>query len=98
MSEEKVIRTIPFDGKQDAWYMWSRIFIAKYESSGSGDILDGSCKVPDDSESLDMDVKKRLREKNMQLFNEMLLSCTDEVSFGLVDTARTKDFKRAMLP
>ena len=58
MTDEKVIRTIPFDGKQESWYMWSRRFLAKAQASNSKVILLSSQTVPKDGEALDTEENK----------------------------------------
>ena len=46
------IKKIPFDGNQDSWHMWSRIFLAKLTVQGGRRILDGTVKVVSDKEIL----------------------------------------------
>lgn len=72
--------------------MWSRRFLAKTQASSFKEILLGTTVVPIDTAALDKDAKKELRKKNDMIFSELLLSCTEEVAFGCVDTARTSDY------
>ena len=91
ISEDKVIRTIPFDGKHVSWHMWSRRFLAKAQASRTRDVLLGKVGIPKDAETLSTDESKEARKANVQVYTELLLSCVEEVCFGCVDTAKTTD-------
>ena len=72
--------------------MWSKKFLAAGKRRGYKDILTGKVVAPDDSESLDSanteEAKKIvLREANEKAYNDLLLACSDDVSFSIVDAS-----------
>ena len=81
--EAKSVKVIPFDGAQDSWHMWSRRFLAKSQAAGTKKYLLSSKDVPKHGEVLDTDEKKLARCLNEQMYTELLLSCNDEMSFGM---------------
>ena len=50
---EKAIRIVQFSGKKEDWQMWHRQFLAMAGKKKYKDVLLGTVKVPDASESLD---------------------------------------------
>ena len=91
---EKMIRIIPFSGKEEDWRMWSRKFLARAKMREYKEILTGSEKAPAASlvidESTDAGKKQKLNKiANKKAYNDLLLSCKDEISFGAVDEATT---------
>jgi len=89
---EKAIRVIPFNGKHEDWRMWSRKFMARADAKGYKIVLLGNVEVPKDSDNIGEDqVKANARKLNKVAYNDLLLSCNDEVSFGAVDEAVTND-------
>ena len=99
MVENNVLWTIPFDGKQSSWHMWSTRFMAKIELQEWDKVLLGTAKVPEDNAKVDTDPDKQkeneaLREINKKMYTEMLLSCMEEVCFECVASAKTDDLKR----
>ena len=93
---EKAIRILPFSRKQDEWRMWSRKFLARAKTKRFKDVLLGLVNVPSYDEEIDVETEEgRLamaaRVANENAYNELLLSCTDEVSFGAVDEAITSE-------
>ena len=91
---EKAIWIIPFSGKHEEWRMWSRKFLARAKTKKFKDVLLGDVEVPDHDQDIDVStnegkLKMAARVANDNAYNELLLSCTDEVSFGAVDEAVT---------
>jgi len=86
---ERTIRVLVFNGTDEVWTMWSKKFLAAGKRRGYKDILTGKVVPPDDSESLDSanteEAKKIvLREANEKAYNDLLLACSDDVSFSIV--------------
>ena len=91
---EKSYRVLPFSGKHDDWRMWSRKFLARAKLKKYKDVLTGLEEVPGIDEEIDVatkggKIKTLARTANDIAYNDLLLSCSDEVSFGAVDEALT---------
>ena len=88
---EKTIRVLPFTGKKKDWPMWSKKFLARARARGYREVMLGKEQVPEHDlvlGSSDADKKKaKARKYNDDGYNELILSCDEEVSFGLVDEA-----------
>jgi hypothetical protein len=94
--DEKPIRTIPFDGKQSNWRMWSRKCLARAAMKAFKDVLLGLVQVPPDSKVLDPSdpsdkVELKARTQNQQAHGDLLLCMDDIVAFGAADEARTDE-------
>ena len=94
-TEEKT-RVVTFDRNADNWRMWSRKFMAIARKKGWHDILTGAVKIPEKADTLDetLDNGKKailIRNKNADLYAELILSQKDMVVFDLVDEAMTDD-------
>ena len=55
------------------------------------DLLTGKMNIPKEDETLMNDDEKKAREANEKAYSDLILSCTNEVSFGLVEGAITDD-------
>ena len=93
---DKAIRVIPFDGKKEHWHMWSKKFLAKAIVKKYKQVLLGEVTPPPSSEVLNLTTdegkaKMKIKNANELAYNDLLLSCTDEVTFGYVDEACTDD-------
>ena len=91
---EKSYCILPFSGKHDDWRMWSRKFLARAKMKKYKDVLTGLEEVPMFDEEIDSatkvgKIKSLARSANDTAYNDLLLSCSDEVSFGAVDEALT---------
>ena len=96
MSEttEKSIKILTFSGKKEDWTMWSDKFMAKASMKEYDGILDGSIIITDDDSTTMTTAQKETLEKakklNKTAYNELILACTDKISFGIVKGAKTK--------
>ena len=93
---EKSIRIIPFSGKDEDWRMWSRKFLARAHLRKYKGVLLGTTTVPIDSDVIDETtasgkVMAEARIANEKAYNDLLLSCEEEISFGAVDEAITNE-------
>ena len=91
---EKANWIISFSGKHEEWRMWSRKSLARAKTKKFKDVLLGNVEVPDYDQFIDVStdegkLKMAARVANDNAFNELQLSCADEVSFGAVDEAVT---------
>ena len=93
MSSEKAIRILIFDGKKENWSMWSEKFVAKATLKGYEDILSGTVNVPTDDVATPSTEQKEAQKLNKIAYNELILSCTDKVSFAIVKNAKTTKHK-----
>ena len=87
---------MPFSGKKEAWTMWSRKFVTRAMTKKYKDVLLGTTAVPKHDEVIDVQsaqgrAKVKAREANEKAYNDLMLSCDDEVSFGIIDAAQTSD-------
>lgn len=97
MSEEgeKAIRILQFSGKKDDWLMWADKFMAKATIRGYDDILNGKLLATGELDE-DGTTKKlsagevKANELNKKAYNELILSCSDKISFGIVKSSKTK--------
>ena len=95
-ASEKVIRVLQFSGKQKDWRRWKAQFLSRAKIKGYKDAVQGEIVVPAQSEELNKEAadyveKEQARLKNEQAYNDLILSMTEDVSFGLVDEARSED-------
>ena len=71
----KTIRIIPFSGKEEDWNRWSKTFLATATVKGYKDVL-----IPvDDDEDAEL-------EDNIVAYNDLILSCQEDISFGIIDS------------
>ena len=80
-----MIRLTNFTGKEEEFQGWARKFEIRANLMGYHDLLTGS-KIVDPSD---------VQDKNMQLYgyNDLLMACSDPVSYTIVSRAHTKVFK-----
>ena len=83
MTEERVqtIRILKFSGKEEDWNRWSKTFIATEGIKGYRRAL-----------IVDKDEELPTEEMNLQAYNDLLLSCQDDITFGIVDEATSERF------
>lgn len=99
--DEKPIRVIVFNGKQQDWPVWEAKFLARAKKKGYKNLLVGSDIAPPDGEIIDERTeegreKKRLREMNEAAYEDLILSidgstASSRVAFNLVRLAKTRD-------
>ena len=77
----KSIRYIPFSGKSKDWHQWSLTFLATASMRGYIDVL----KPKDPS-------KKIKEADNRKAYNDLLVSCQEPVTFGIIAESRTSEF------
>jgi hypothetical protein len=70
----RTIRIIPFSGKEEDWNRWSKTFMAAATVRGYRDVL-----VP-----IDPDEDAALEDNNLA-YNDLILSCQEDIAFGIVD-------------
>jgi hypothetical protein len=100
--KELVPRLLKFSGKQADWRMWSRKFVARATMRKYDGILLGMSKAPKEapagSPEISEETKTRLAKvdevkiANSSGYVELLMAMSDEISFALVDEARTDDY------
>jgi hypothetical protein len=81
MTDMKAIRIIPFSGKSEDWNRWSKTFLATATAKGHREVL-----RPTDPD------KTASEKMNVQVYNDLILSCQDDVTFGIVDESISDDF------
>ena len=100
VTEEKEIRIILFNGKQATWRMWSRKFLAQVSIKGYKDLMLGKEKLPtpsflrstEDIDTVEQGIEEKKMSMNRKAYNELLLCCQDEISFGAVDEAISDEY------
>ena len=81
MVDIKAIRVISFSGKEEDWNRWSKTFIATMTAKGRREVI----KPTDITKKADVDA-------NVQVYNDLVLSCQEDVTFGIIDEAISTDF------
>ena len=81
MTDMKAIRIIPFSGKAEDWNRWSKTFLATATAKGHREVL-----KPTDPNN------KAEAALNVQVYNDLILSCQDDITFGIVDESISTDF------
>ena len=77
----KTIRVIPFSGKEEDWNRWSKTFLATATAKGYREVI----KPTDATIMAD-------EELNIMVYNDLILSCQEDVSFGIIDESVSEDF------
>jgi hypothetical protein len=77
----KAIRIIPFSGKDEDWNRWSKTFLATATIKGYREILQPN----DPTTEID-------KKGNMFAYNDLVLSCQDDVTFGIIDESISQDY------
>ena len=81
MSEIKSIWIIPFSGKLEDWNRWSKTFLATATAKGYRQVL----KPSDAARKADCEI-------NVQVYNDLILSCQEDVMFGIIDESVSTNF------
>ena len=81
MTDIKAIRVIPFSGKTEDWNRWSKTFLANATARGHREVL----KPADPNKPADAAL-------NIQVYNDLILSCQDDITFGIVDESISTEF------
>ena len=93
MEESRRLPIKVFSGKREDWHPWSRQYLARAQLLGYHDLitaeLDGEKYATVDVKSLSDDELK-LYHLNQYAYCELMMSCTDPLSFASIDDARTK--------
>ena len=93
---DKAVQVLPFSRKREDWRMWSRKFLARAKIKGYKAVLTGVENPPRANTVLDpMDeiqaAQIKLRDMNKLAYSKLLLTCQEEVCFGVVDEAMTME-------
>ncbi len=77
----KTIRIIPFIGKDEDWNRWSKAFMTMVSAKGYREVIKPTKhkKVAD-------------TELNIQVYNNMILNCQEEITFGIIDEFVSETF------
>ena len=89
--EEKTVRILTFSGKQSDWDMWSKKFLAMAKRKKYKGVLTGTIAIPNETAALTAEPEKKARDANERAYSDLILSCNDEISFGIVDNATTTE-------
>jgi len=92
----KSIKVIEFNDKENEYRMWARKFMSVATTRGYRDVLLGKTIVPPQDESLDENVpndkiKLKGRNANDRAYNDLILACSGEIGFSIVDEAVTEE-------
>jgi hypothetical protein len=90
---DKAIRVLSFSGKTKDWQMWEAKYAARARAKGWFKVMNGEQAVPAHDVVLTdtQVVQQRAREYNEAGYADLLLSMEDEVSFNVVNEARTTE-------
>ena len=100
--EEKWMKNLPFDGKTENWELWEEKFLGRAFDRGYDNILDGSLRIPRESEIIPSDTKGDLQQTGLQMNKKAyadLVGCmmnTKEakVAFRLIKNTKTSEYPR----
>ena len=92
----KSIKVIEFNDKENEYRMWARKFMSVATTRGYRDVLLGKTIVPPQDETLDENVpndkiKLKGRNANDKAYNNLILACSGEIGFSIVDEAVTEE-------
>ena len=92
----KAIRVVSFNDKKENYRMWSKKFLSIANARKYKEILMGSMVAPKANEIIDETtdagaLKAEARELNEKAYNDLVLACTGEIGFSIVDEAVTND-------
>ena len=93
-AEPRAIRIISFSGQQEDWRKWQRQFTVVARVRGYKSVLYGEEVPPAEDVNLDpaADADQiRVRNSNLQAYGDLVLACTDDVSFEIIDSAVSDD-------
>ena len=76
-----MIQVLPFLGKESEWRMWSRKFIATAIARGYKEVL----------EPINPSAEPSAKDNN-KAYNDLILSISDDVTFGIVDKVKSTPF------
>ena len=79
--EGGTIRVITFTSKDEDWNQWSKTFLAMQTAKGLREVL--KPKNPSIAQS---------EEDNVKVYSNLMLACQDDVIFGIVEEAGSKNF------
>ena len=86
----KEMRIVDFSGNVDKWPKWSKTFMAVAKLKKFVNIIDGSMPVQKLTDNMNEN-NTAIRDLNQAAYCCLLHCMIDEISFSLVDTAKTKD-------
>ena len=70
----RTLKIVPFSGKKEDWNRWSKTFLAASTVRGYREVIKPTNEdVPAGS------------KKNIQAYSDLMMSCENEVSLGVVD-------------
>ena len=93
-AEPRAIRIITFSGKQEDWQKWKRQFTVVAKGRRYKAILYGD-EVPL-AEDIALDLAANadqiwVRNSNTQAYGDLVLACTDDVSFEIINGSTTDE-------
>ena len=77
----KTIRILPFSGKEEDWNRWSKTFLATASAKGYKEVI-----MPADPNT------QAAADLNTQAYSDLVLSCQEDVSFGIIDESVSTTF------
>ena len=92
----KSIKIIEFNDKESEYRMSARKFMSVATTRGYCDVLLGKTVVPPQDEVLDVNtpsdkIKFKGRKENEKAYNDLILACSGEIGFAIVDESVTKE-------
>ena len=84
-NEIRTICLLPFSGKESDWNWWLKQFLALSNVQGHKEALDCNLEVVNKTSTS--------KKKIQQAYNDLLLSCQDDISFGIIDKVDGNPFE-----
>ena len=83
---------VSFSGKEEDWNMWSKKFLATAQRRGYKGVITGIEQRPEyDDEDFDEVTLVKWKKINDKGYTDLLLACSDQVSFGIVDSSQINE-------
>ena len=91
----KSINIVEFNDKEKEYRMWARNFMSVAATRGYWNILLEKTVMPSQDEALDENApnnktKLKGRKENDKAYNDLILVCSGEIGFAIVDESVTK--------
>ena len=81
MDPQKTIRIVVFTGKDEDWNRWSKTFLAMVTAKGMREVIKPTVQEIVQDE-----------DQNNKVYSDLLLSCQQDLIFGIVEEASSTDF------
>ena len=90
-NEVTTIPILSFSGKEEEWERWSKKFMAMAQRRKYHKVLKGLVNIPAEDDDELTEEQLKIREANERAYSDRLLTCNDDVSFGIIENSVTSE-------